>query len=321
MKAAVYSSYGPPEVVEIKEIPTPKPGKKEILIKVHYASVNRTDCGFRSANYFVVRFFSGLFRPKNQVLGCEFSGEIIETGKDVTIFKSGDRVFGFNDSKFGAHSENMILSEDDAIAIIPENVGYEEAAALTEGAHYALCDIKAAKVSTGQNVLVNGATGAIGSAAVQILKHFGAKVTAVCDTKNLDLIQSLGADAVIDYKKQDFTRIDAKFDFVFDAVGKSTFGKCKSILKPKGIYISTELGPNFQNPFLAIFTPLSGGKKLLFPLPTISKDDVRFLGELANNGEFKPVVDSVYLLNQIVEAYKYVETGMKTGNVLVKIIE
>jgi NADPH:quinone reductase-like Zn-dependent oxidoreductase len=321
MKAAVYSSYGPPEVVEIKDIPRPKPGDKDVLIKVHYSTVNRTDCGFRSANYFVVRFFSGLFRPKNQVLGSEFSGEIIEAGKDVSKYKIGDRVFGFNDQKFGAHAEHMLLSQDDPMAYIPENYTYENAAALTEGAHYALCDIRSAKVQAGQNVLVNGATGAIGSAAVQILKHYGAKVTAVCNTKNLDLIQSLGADAVIDYTKQDFTELDDKFDFVFDAVGKSTFGKCKSILKPKGIYISTELGPNFQNPFLAIFSPLSGGKKLLFPLPVTKIEDMQLLADLAQSGGFKPVIDRVYSLDEIVEAYTYVETGMKTGNVLIKIIE
>lgn len=323
MKAIVYTKYGPPEVAQLTEIKKPVPKHNEVLIKVHASTVNRTDCGFRSANYFISRFFSGLFAPRNKVLGCEFAGEVEAIGKDVTSFKPGDRVFGFNDSRFGGHAEYMTMPESEALATIPEATSYQVAAAATEGSHYALVNIRAAKVSSGQQVLVNGATGAIGSAAVQLLKHFGVTVTAVCHASHLDLIKSLGADEVIDYTRQDFTtiqRLHNQFDVVFDAVGKSSFGKCKPLLKPKGIYMSTELGPRYENPFLALLTPLTGGKKLLFPLPTITKEDVLFLKELLATGKFKPVIDRTYTLDQIVEAYQYVETGQKVGNVIIAVI-
>lgn len=319
MKAAFYNSYGPPEVVQMKEVEKPTPRHNEVLIKVHASTVNRTDCGFRSAEYFIVRFFSGLFRPKSKILGCEFAGQVGAIGERVTLFKTGDKVFGFNDQKFGGHSEYMVIKETDAVETIPASFSYQQAAPLTEGSHYALCNIRAAKIHRGQQVLVNGGTGAIGSAAIQLLKHFGAQVTAVCDTKNLSMVKSLGADEVIDYTQQDFTQLNRQFDFVFDAAGKSTFGKCKRILKEKGIYISTELGPGSQNPFLAMITPLLGGKKILFPIPTITKQDVTFLKVLAETGEFKPVVDRVYPLEQIVDAYRYVETGRKIGNVVIQV--
>ena len=321
MKAIVYTKYGPPEVVRLMEIEKPTPKDNEVLIKIHATTVNRTDCGFRSAEYFIVRFFSGLFRPKNKTLGNEFAGEIESIGKDVTSFKPGDKVFGYNDTKFGAHAEYMIKAEDDSITTMPENITYVEAAPTTEGAHYALCDIRAAKIKSGQNVLINGASGAIGSAAVQLVKHFGAEVTAVCGTKNLELVKSLGVDEIIDYTKQDFTQLTKKFDVVFDAVGKSSFSRCKPILKNKGIYMSTELGYMCQNPFLAIITPLSGGKKVLFPIPTINKKDVIFLKQLVVAKKYKPVIDKCYSLENIVDAYRYVETGQKTGNVVITLTE
>ncbi len=317
MKAIIHTRYGPPEVLQLAEVPNPSPKTNEVLIKVLATTVNRTDCGFRSAEYFISRFFSGLFRPKNQILGNEFAGEIETVGKDVKSFQTGDKVFGYNDITFGAHAEYMVMAEDGPIAIIPEGLSYEEAAPITEGGHYALCDIRAAKVSPGQKVLVNGATGAIGSAAVQLCRYFGAEVTAVCATPHLELVKSLGAKTVIDYTKNDFTKIDDRFDLLFDAVGKSSFGKCKPLLKKGGIYISTELGKGGQNPFLALITPLLGGKKLLFPLPTISKSDVIFLKELVEKGQFKPVIDRTYPLEQMVEATNYVETGQKTGNVVI----
>jgi len=319
MKAIIHTQYGPPEVLQLAEVTKPMPKENEVLVKVRATTVNRTDCGFRSAEYFISRFFSGLFRPKNQVLGNEFAGEIEAVGQNVKLFQQGDKVFGYNDITFGAHAEYMVIDEDGPIATMPANLTYEEAAPITEGGHYALCDIRAAKVSPGQKVLVNGATGAIGSAAVQLCRYFGAEVTAVCATKNLELVKSLGAQVVIDYTKVDFTKLDQSFDFVFDAVGKSSFGKCKSILKSKGIYISTELGKGGQNPFLALITPMLGGKKLLFPLPTISKADVIFLKELVENGQFKPVIDRSFTLEQMVDAAKYVETGQKTGNVVIKV--
>ncbi|MDZ4792847.1 MAG: NAD(P)-dependent alcohol dehydrogenase [Bacteroidota bacterium] len=319
MKAAIYTQYGPPEVVKLQEVPKPTPKDNDVLIKVHVSTVNRTDCGFRSAEYFIVRFFSGLFRPKNKILGNEFAGEIEAVGKNVTSFKPGDKVFGYNDKKFGAHAEYMIMREPDSITTIPGNMNYQEAAPISEGGHYALCNIRAAKIKSGQNILINGATGAIGSAAVQLVKYFGASVTAVCDTKNIKLVKSLGADIVIDYTQQDFTKTNETFHVVFDTVGKSSFGKCKPLLTKRGLYISTELGKNSQNPFLALITPLRGGKKVLFPIPTISKKDVIFLKELVEAGKYRPVIDRHYSLEQIVEAYRYVETGMKTGNVIITI--
>jgi NADPH:quinone reductase-like Zn-dependent oxidoreductase len=321
MKAAVYYNYGPPEVVTIKDIATPSPKNNEVLIKVHAGTVNRTDSGFRSAEYFISRFWSGLFKPNSPVLGNEFAGVIDKIGSNVTTFKIGDKVFGYNDKTCGGHGEYLTIAENDAVTFLPNNLNFYEAAPITEGAHYALNNIKAAKVKSGQQVLVYGATGAIGSAAVQLLKHFGAKVTAVCNTKNVALVKSLGADTVIDYQTQDFTKTETRFDFVFDAVGKSSFGQCKPLLTIKGIYISTELGKNGENIFFALFTPIFGGKKLLFPIPTIDKADVIFLKELVEKGEFKPVIDSYYKLDEIVEAYKYVETGQKTGNVVIKVVE
>ncbi|KAF0130635.1 MAG: alcohol dehydrogenase [Bacteroidetes bacterium] len=321
MKAAIHLEYGPPEVVNIREVDKPVPAENELLIKVVATTVNRTDCGFRSAEYFVSRFFSGLLRPKQTILGNEFAGIVVAVGNQVKEFSRGDKVFGYNDVTFGAHAEYLKIPSKGAIALMPENLSFREAAALTEGAHYALCDIRAAKVKKGQEVLVNGATGAIGSAAVQLLKHEGAIVTAVCGTDNVELVKSLGADKVIDFLKSDFTKTDDRFDFVFDAVGKSSYGACKNILKKHGIYISTELGKNAENIYLALITPLVSKKRLLFPLPYVSRDDVYFLKELAEKRVFKPVIDREYSLNQIVDAYKYVETGQKIGNVLIIVDE
>jgi NADPH:quinone reductase-like Zn-dependent oxidoreductase len=317
MKAAIYTKYGPPEVVQLREIPKPIPNDNQLLIKVHATTVNRTDCGFRSAEYFISRFFSGLIRPKNKTLGNEFAGEIVAIGKDVKSLTPGDKVFGYNDTMFGAHAEYMVMTENEPITTMPTGLTYEEAAPITEGAHYALCDIRAAKIKSGQKILINGATGAIGSAAVQLVKYFGCDVTGVCGTKNVELVRSMGADTVIDYTQQDFTTINKTFDVVFDAVGKSSFGKCKPLLTKGGIYMSTELGYMSQNPFLALITPILGGKKVLFPMPTISKDDVIFLKELVEKGDYKPLIDRLYPLEQIVEAHRYVETGQKTGNVVI----
>jgi NADPH:quinone reductase-like Zn-dependent oxidoreductase len=321
MKANVYTQYGPPEVVKFIEVEKPVPSENEILIKVHAATVNRTDSGFRSAEYFISRFWSGLFKPKYQILGNEFAGTIEEIGTNVSTFKIGDKVFGYNDQTCGGHGEYLTINENDAVTTMPSNLSFEESAPLTEGAHYALNNIRAAKVNAGQHVLVYGATGAIGSAAVQLLKHFGANVTAVCNTKNVALIKSLGADVVIDYQTQDFTKTNQQFEFIFDAVGKSSFGECKPLLTTKGIYISTELGKNGENIWYALITPLLGGKRLLFPIPTMDKADAIFIKSLAEKGEFKPVIDRFYNLDQIIEAYHYVESGKKTGNVVIKIVQ
>ena len=319
MKAAVHTKYGPPQVVRITEVVRPTPRDNEVLVQVHATTVNRTDCATRAARPFFMRFFTGLVRPKVTVLGNEFAGEVEAVGSGVTSFEVGDRVFGYNEGPFGAHAEYMTIPEDGSIANMPANSTFEEAAPSTEGSHYALSFIRRAKIRSGQDVLVNGATGAIGSAAVQLVKSIGADVTAVCDTVHVALVKGLGADRVIDYTAEDFTRNERTYDVVLDAVGKSTFGRCKRLLKPGGIYLSSDLGPLYQNPILALITPLFGGKKVMFSIPHIDQEMVRYFKELIESGEFKPVIDKRYQLDQIVEAYRYVETGQKIGNVVIRV--
>lgn len=319
MKAAIYTEYGPPENVKITTLPRPVPQAKEVLIKVKASTVNRTDCGFRSAEYFISRFWSGLFKPNKPVLGCDFAGEIAELGDGVTQYKVGDKVFGFNDKTFGGHQEYLIQAEDAPMDFIPEGISFETAAALTEGSHYALFNIRASGIKPGQKAMVYGATGAIGSAALQLLKSMDIWVTAVCPTKQVELIKSIGADEVFDFQTQDFRTTTHRFDLVIDAVGKSSFGECKKVLVENGIYISTELGKNWENVWLPLMKPLMKGPSVMFPLPVISKEDVCYLGNLAKEGKFKPLIDRIYPLDQIVEAYNYVETGQKVGNVVLKI--
>jgi NADPH:quinone reductase-like Zn-dependent oxidoreductase len=319
MKAAVQTRYGPPEVVQISEIDEPTIKADELLIKVHATTVNRTDCGFRSAKPFIVRFFSGLSKPRVTVLGNEFAGVVSEVGSEVGSFKVGDRVFGYNDVRWGAHAEYMSISESQPLATIPENLTFEQAAPSTEGSHYALSFIRTTQVQAGQDILVYGATGAIGSAAVQLLKNLGAIVTAVCSTENLELVKRLGADRVIDYTAEDFTQDEQSYHAVLDAVGKSTFGQCKRLLKPNGVYVSSDLGPWSQNPALAIVTPIFGGKRVKFPLPKQDQGMARYFKDLIESGHFKPVIDRTYPLEQIVEAYRYVESGQKVGNVVITI--
>ena len=262
MKAAVHTSYGPPDVVRVAEVEKPAAKDDEVLVKVHATTVNRTDCGLRAAKPFIVRFFTGLIRPRVTVLGNEFAGEVEAVGAGVTSFEVGDRVFGFNGASFGAHAEYLTMPEDGSVATMPADLSYEEAAPGTEGSHYALSLIRSAKLQSGQAVLVNGATGAIGSAAVQLLKHLGAEVTAVCGTEHMELVRGLGADRVVDYTAEDFTRDEQRYDVVLDAVGKSSFGRCRRLLRPGGVYLSTDLGPLSQNPVLALVTPLFGGRRV-----------------------------------------------------------
>jgi NADPH:quinone reductase-like Zn-dependent oxidoreductase len=319
MKAAVHTSYGPPDVVRIAEVEKPTAKDNEVLVKVHATTVNRTDSGLRAAKPFINRFFTGLSRPRVTVLGNEFAGEVEAVGGGVTSFEVGDRVFGYNGSRFGAHAEYLAMPEDGSLATMPANLTYEEAAPSTEGSHYALSLIRKAKIQRGQAVLVNGATGAIGSAAVQLLKRLGADVTAVCDPENVELVRGLGADRVIDYTAEDFTQDERTYDVVLDAVGKSSFGRCKRLLKPRGIYLSSDLGPLSQNPILALITPLLGGRRVMFPIPRDNQEMVRYLKDLIASGAFKPVIDRRYPLDQIVEAYRYVETGQKIGNVVISV--
>jgi NADPH:quinone reductase-like Zn-dependent oxidoreductase len=320
MKAAVRTRYGPPEVVRIADVDTPAVGDHEVLVKVHVTTVNRTDCGFRSGKPFIVRFFSGLSKPKVTVLGSEFAGVVEAVGRSVGSFEVGDNVFGFSEWRWGAHAEYLSVPEDGSLATMPANVTYEEVAPSTEGSHYALSFIRKAKIRSGQDVLVNGATGAIGSAAVQILKSLGAVVTAVCDTEHVELVRGLGADRVIDYTAEDFTKDEQTYDVVLDAVGKSSFGRCKRLLKPGGLYLSSDFGPLSQNPILALVTPLFGGKKVMFPIPPkLDQATVRHFKELIESGAFRLVIDRRYPLDQIVEAYRYVETGRKIGNVMISV--
>jgi NADPH:quinone reductase-like Zn-dependent oxidoreductase len=293
-----------------------------VLVKVHASSVNRTDCGFLRAQPFVTRFFSGLFKPRHPILGCEFAGEVLEVGAAVSEFSVGDRVFGFDDVTWGGHAEFMIIQEQKSIVKIPDTITYEQAAASGEGTHYALSYIYTMQKVGAKRVLVHGATGAIGSAAVQLLKSAGFYVVATSTTKDFQIVSSLGADKVIDWQKIDFTKFDEKFDVVFDSVGKSTFKACKPLLKARGIYIATELGPYGQNPLLSLVSPLYkllGLKRVLFPLPKNNKALFEYIAARLADSTFIPVIDRTYRLDDIIEAYKYVETGQKTGNVVIQI--
>ena len=319
MKAAVYTSYGAPEVVGIAEVEKPTARDNEVLVEVHATTVNRTDCAYRAARPFFMRFLTGVIRPRSAVLGTEFAGVIEAVGSGVTSFEVGDKVFGYNEGPFGAHAEYISIPEDGSVATMPANLIYQEAAPSTEGSHYALCHIRAAKIHRGQDILVYGASGAIGSAAVQLLKSLGANVTAVCDTDHVALVKGLGADRVIDYTAEDFTKDNQKYDVILDSVGKSSFSRCKRLLKARGIYISSEMGPLAQNPFRALIAPLRGGKKVMFPIPKHDQLMMRHFSKLMESGQFRPVIDRTYPLDEIVEAYRYVETGRKTGNVVISL--
>lgn len=317
MKAIIYENYGPPSVLQIKETDKPIPKDHEVLIRVHSTTVNRTDLAMLLAKPFIMRFFTGLMKPRKKTMGTDFAGTIESVGKDVSTLKVGDEVFGLDADGLSSHAQYMTFPENKAITLKPAKFSFEEAAASLEGVHYAYNFINKGPSVSGRNVLVNGATGAIGSAMVQLLKYFGAHVTAVCNTKNIALIQTLGADEIIDYTSTDFTQTNQKFDFVFDAVGKSTFGKCKKLLASNGIYISSELGPYCQNPFLAMITPLTGNKKVMFPLPVDCKRSVLLIKKIIEEGKYKAVIDKIYPMEEIADAFSYVQTGEKTGNVVI----
>lgn len=325
MKAIVYTNYGQPDVLHLKEVETPIPGDSEILVKVMASTVNRTDCANLTAKPFIMRFGLGLLKPKNTIPGTEFAGDVEAVGKAVTSFMVGDKVFGFDDSVLSSYAEYLTISEDKGLAVIPDDYSYEQAAASSEGTHYAYNFINKVDMKPGQKVLVNGASGGIGSAAVQLLKYHGAEITAVCNTKNLELVKSLGANRVIDYLMEDFTKDKQRYDYVFDTVGKSSFGKCKSLLKPGGVYISSELGWMVQNLFFALVTAMFGsmpgqeGKKVKFPYPPNIKRSVLFIKKLIEEGKFKTVIDRTYPLDKIADAFTYVLKGQKTGNVVIRI--
>lgn len=319
MKAAVRAKYGPPDVVSIAEVDRPVVKDGDVLVKVHATTVNRTDCAARAAKPFIWRFITGLVTPKVPVLGTEFAGEVEAVGRDVTAVKPGDRVFGYNDDGFGAHAQYMTASPKVALALVPEELSYEEVVAGTEGSHYALSLLRSARITAGKSVLVYGATGAIGSAAVQLLKNEGADVTAVCATEHLDLVSELGADRVVDYTTTDFTKDERTYDAVLDAVGKTTFWRCRRLLKPRGIFVASDVGPGSQNLFLALVTPLLGGRRVHFPIPKDDPGMAQYFKELIEAGTFRPVIDRRYPLDEILEAHRYVESGRKVGNVVITV--
>jgi len=302
----------------------PVPAAGEVLVRVHASTVNRTDCGVRSGRPPIARLFYGLAAPRATILGNEFAGRVEAVGEGVTSLQVGDRVFGFNAGfgargEFGAHAEYLVMPAGGSLATMPANLTYEEAAPSTEGATYALGLIRPARVQRGQSVLVYGATGAIGSAAVQLLKSIGASVTAVCATPHLELVRGLGADRVLDYTAGDFTEDDQRYDVVLDAVGKTTFGRCRRLLRPGGTFVSPDAGPLWQNLVLALVTPLLGGRKVLLTSQQRSHATVRYISELLESGAFRPVIDRWYSLDEIVDAYRYVDTGQKVGGVVIRV--
>jgi NADPH:quinone reductase-like Zn-dependent oxidoreductase len=316
MRAVVHDRYGPPEVLRIEDVPRPVPKDDEVLVKVHATSVTRTDCGFRAAEPFFSRVFTGLLRPKRRTPGMELAGEVEAVGAGVTDFAVGDEVFGM---RGGANAEYICVREQGVLAHKPADLSWEEAAAVSDGGIIALACLKKADPLKGRSIVIYGASGAIGTAAVQLAKHFGAEVTAVCNTKNLELVSSLGADRVIDYTKEDFTKNGKTYDVVFDAVGKHSFRRCRGSLKSDGIYIETDLGFMWHVPPLALATRWIGDKKVTLPIPSYTKEHVVFIKELIEAGEYRAVVDRRYPLEQVVEATKYVETGQKTGNVVLTV--
>ncbi len=322
MKAVARYIYGTPEILQVVDVPIPETKADEIRIKVAMSSVNRTDCGFLLGKPFIARFFSGVPKPRQPILGCEFAGTVEKVGASVTEFAEGDRVFGFDDAGWGGHGEYKVMKATKSVVVIPKGISFEQAAVSTEGAHYALSYVDTIQKLGATRVLVHGATGAIGSAAVQLLKQAGMYVIATSTTKNMKLVASFGADRVIDWQKEDFTACGEVVDVVFDSVGKSTLKACKPLLKKKGVYIATEFGPHGQNPLLGIASPiykLFGAKRVLFPLPKNNKVLLQFIADRLADKTFIPVIDKTYTLEELPEAYAYVLSGQKVGNVAVKV--
>jgi NADPH:quinone reductase-like Zn-dependent oxidoreductase len=324
MKAVVYDRYGPPEVLRIADVERPVPREDEVLIKVHATTVNRLDVHTREANRksglavsLLSRMVSGLRRPRQPILGSEFAGEVEAVGATVKEFAVGDRVFGNSGLRFGAHAEFMCMRESARIAHMPAGVSFGEAAPITDGALNALTCLSAADLRKGRRILIYGASGAIGTAGVQLARYFDADVTAVCNTKNLELVKSLGADRVIDYTQEDFTKNGQTYHVIFDAVGKHSFKRSQGSLEPGGMYLPTD---GFENLVLALWTPRFGDKKVVFQIPPRqTKQDVLFLKQLVEAGKFRPVIDRTYALEDVVEATRYVETEQKTGNVVLTV--
>ncbi len=317
MKAVIHSKYGPPEVLRLEEVEQPVPKDDEVLVKIHATTVTRTDSGLRSAELFVTRFFTGLRRPKRKILGMELAGEVEAVGATVTEFQVGDDVFGVIVA--GAHAEYVCVPETAPLAHKPASMSFEEAAAVCDGASLALACLRKGDLREGRSIVVYGASGSVGTAAVQLARHFGADVTAVCNTKNLELVASLGADDVVDYTQEDFTKNGKTYDVIFDAVGKHSFRRCRRSLKPRGIYIDTDVGFLWHVPVLALLTRRIGDKKVYLGIVRYTKEDVLFLKQLIEEGKYRAVIDRTYPLEEVVAATRYVETEQKTGNVVLTV--
>ncbi len=317
MRAVVYDRYGPPEVQRLEDVARPVPKEDEVLVRIHATTVNRTDCGWRSAKPFFVRYFIGLRGPKQKILGMELAGEVEAVGTAVTDFEVGDQVFGVK--SFGAHAEFVCIRAGGPLAHKPAGMTFEEAAAVCDGASIALSCLRGANLREGQKILIYGASGSIGTAAVQLAKHFGADVTAVCNTKNVELVRSLGADKVVDYLQEDFTKNRETYDVIFDSVGKHSFRRCRRSLKPGGIYLETDLGFMWHVPILALLTRWIGNKKVTLGIAKYRKQDVLLVKELIEGGKYRAVIDRRYPLEDVVEATRYVETQQKTGNVVLTV--
>jgi NADPH:quinone reductase-like Zn-dependent oxidoreductase len=324
MRAVVYDRYGPPEVLRLEDVDRPIPKEDEVLVKIHATTVNRSDVHIREANRnsglaasLLSRMVSGLRRPRHRILGREFAGEVQAVGAAVSEFAVGDRVFGLSGLSFGAHAEFISVRASVRIAHIPAGMSFEEAAPICDGALNALMCLKQADLREGRRILIYGASGAIGTAGVQLARYFGADVTAVCSTKNLELVKSLGADRVIDYTKEDFTKNGQTYHVIFDAVGKHSFKRCLGSLEPGGLYLPTD---GFENFILALWPSRAGDKKVVFQIPPRqTKQDVIFLKDLVEAGKFRPVIDRRYPLEDVIEATRYVETQKKVGNVVLTV--
>jgi len=317
MRAVVFDKYGPPDVLRLEEVERPVPKDDEVLVRIHATTVSRTDTGLRGADLFVSRLVTGLLRPKRKILGSDLAGEVEAVGATVTEFEVGDHVFGINPWKFGTHAEFICMRASAALGLMPAGMSFDDAAAVCDGAILALNALRPAHLRKGQRILVYGASGSIGTAGVQLARSFGADVTAVCNTKNFELVRSLGADEVIDFTQEDFTKNGRTYDVIFDSVGQQSFKRCRGSLNPGGFYVATD---HMHNLVLALWTARIGGKRVVFPLPPrFTKEDVVFLKELIEAGKYRAVIDRRYPLEQVVEATRYVETKQKTGNVVLTV--
>jgi len=319
MKTVIYTKFGPPDVLHVKEVDKPAPKDNEVLIRILATTVTAGDWRLRKGDPFAARLFAGPFTPKNPVLGHEFAGQIESVGKAVKNFKEGDEVFGSTGLESGAYSEYLCVPEDGLLALKPPNVSFEEAAALPVGASTALYFLSKGNVQNGQKVLIYGASGSVGTFAVQLAKHFGAEVTGVCSTQNMALVKSLGADTVLDYTREDFSESGQVYDLIFDTIGKTSFSRCKKALLENGIYVTTAV--NLSLFFQSLLAALVSRRKLIIGIAGQSTEVLEFLKSLVEKGKITPVIDRIYPLEQIVEAHSYVESGHKKGNVVISLIQ